>query len=50
MLVDEHRHAGTHEVLWEGQDSDGRSVASGVYWIKLTSGGKKSSRQLLVTR
>ena len=50
ILVDEHKDAGMHQVLWNGQCEDGRRVASGVYWVKLTTGEVQESRRILVTR
>lgn len=35
-LVDEARTAGRHQVRWTGEDHRGRSVASGVYFVRLT--------------
>ncbi len=35
-LVDDHRRAGDHTVLWDATDDAGRRVASGVYLIRLT--------------
>jgi hypothetical protein len=34
-LVNEGRAAGTHDILWNGTDMHGRSVASGVYMYRL---------------
>ena len=36
-LLSEDLAAGDHEVVWRGTDSDGRNVASGVYFSKLES-------------
>lgn len=38
VLVDGTRSPGLHEVAWEGRDDNGRSVASGVYFTRLTAG------------
>lgn len=32
--------AGRHELLWDGTDQEGRSLAGGVYFIKLTADGQ----------
>lgn len=34
VLVDEHLHAGAHIAIWDGLDSAGREVASGVYFFQ----------------
>jgi len=36
-LVDEQRTAGDHEVIWRGQDDQGRQVASGAYFYRLVT-------------
>jgi len=41
-LKDEFATAGTHEVRWNGKDSNGRSVPSGMYFVKTESGADKS--------
>ncbi len=37
-LVDERIKAGSHRVLWNATDEEGRLVAAGVYFVKLTAG------------
>lgn len=32
--------AGTHAVTWNGTDSEGRRVASGVYLFRMQAGGR----------
>lgn len=39
QLLDEERTAGGHEITWQGRSDDGRSVAAGVYFIRLESDG-----------
>lgn len=41
-LKDEFATAGTHEVRWNGKDSNGRPVPSGMYFVKTESGADKS--------
>jgi hypothetical protein len=36
-LLQRHLPAGRHEVSWDGRDTSGRSVASGVYFFRLTT-------------
>jgi hypothetical protein len=33
-------NAGRHEVTWDGLDSEGRAIPSGVYWIRLSLPGE----------
>jgi hypothetical protein len=37
-LVDDYQQAGYKEVIWDGTDKDGRSVASGIYFCRLKAG------------
>jgi PKD repeat protein len=41
-LKNEFATAGTHEVRWNGTDNNGRSVPSGMYFVKTESGADKS--------
>lgn len=41
-LVEGYASAGTHEVRWNGTDNTGRSVPSGMYFVKTESGADKS--------
>jgi hypothetical protein len=41
-LVNEFAAAGSHEVRWNGTDNTGRSVPSGMYFVKTESGADKS--------
>lgn len=40
VLVDERRERGIHRIVWDGRDSSGRSVASGVYYLRVTALGQ----------
>lgn len=37
-LVDGERGAGRHEAVWDGRDESGRSVANGIYLLRLDTG------------
>ncbi|MCD4828129.1 MAG: T9SS type A sorting domain-containing protein [Candidatus Cloacimonetes bacterium] len=37
-LVNEPLEAGTHSVVWDGKNTSGEPVASGVYFVRLTAG------------
>lgn len=41
-LVNGYASAGSHEVRWNGTDNTGRSVPSGMYFVKTESGADKS--------
>jgi hypothetical protein len=49
-LADERFEAGRHAVTWNGTDSGGRRVASGVYWCLLESGDKALTRKMIRIR
>ncbi len=46
-LVDAPMDKGPHAVSWDGRDSQGRRVASGVYLVRLTAGGETVSREMV---
>lgn len=46
-LVNENKSSGWHSVKWNGQDNDGKSVKSGVYFYKLESNSFSVSKRLL---
>jgi hypothetical protein len=49
-LVDGHRSAGPHRVVWDGLDSSGRMGASGVYFVRVTSEGWSDSRKIVLLK
>jgi hypothetical protein len=49
-LADAALAAGPHTLLWDGTDARGSSVASGVYFARLTSDGQSAVRRLLLVR
>ncbi len=49
-LVSETMEAGHHTVNWMGRDDNGRSVASGAYFYRLTSGGKSVVNKMLLMK
>ncbi|MHB9027748.1 MAG: FlgD immunoglobulin-like domain containing protein [Candidatus Latescibacterota bacterium] len=42
--------AGSHSVLWDGRDANGKAVSSGVYLSRLSRGGKAVSRRMLLMK
>ena len=41
--------AGTHETVWRGDDTNGRRMASGVYFCRMTAKGfEKTQRMVLL--
>jgi len=49
-LVDEHFAAGRFAVTWDGVDEQGRRVAPGVYFYRMTAPGYQETRRLIVVR
>lgn len=42
--------AGYHSVVWDGEDTAGRAVASGVYFYRLRAEGQELTRRMLLVR
>jgi hypothetical protein len=49
-LVDEAKPAGNYEVQWHGRDNVSRPVASGVYFVHLSTPGQASTSKLLLLK
>jgi flagellar hook assembly protein FlgD len=49
-LVDGHRSAGPHEVVWDGRDDAGRSLPSGTYLVRLEQGDGASVRRVTLLK
>ncbi|HUV36719.1 MAG TPA: M14 family zinc carboxypeptidase [Patescibacteria group bacterium] len=50
VLENVHRPPGPYEVRWEGRNDAGRALASGVYFTRLTVGGRSWTRTLILLR
>jgi len=50
MLVDGHRAAGSHEVMWHGRDRAGRAMPSGSYLAVIEAAGERQSRRMVLLR
>jgi hypothetical protein len=49
-LADGRIEAGMHESVWQGRDSAGRSVPSGVYFCRLESSGVVDTRKMVLLK
>jgi hypothetical protein len=50
VLADQVQTAGLHELLWDGKDGHGQSVASGVYFYRVQTGDQTQSRKMVLLR
>jgi len=50
VLAQGARPAGENVIDWDGRDEDGRPVPSGVYYVRLESGGLRSTQRLSLVR
>ena len=41
---------GRYEAYWDGRDRNGNLVASGIYLVQMTVGGKKDFIKMFVTK
>ncbi|MEO0096258.1 MAG: FlgD immunoglobulin-like domain containing protein [candidate division WOR-3 bacterium] len=49
-LVNKHKSAGVHKVIWDGKDEEGTRVANGVYFVKASCGKYTCSSVLTVIK
>ncbi len=49
-LVNDVREAGTHTVVWNGSDNNGRAVSSGVYYFKMNTGKYSSTKKMILMK
>jgi hypothetical protein len=49
-LLDRDVPAGPHRARWDGRDSSGRAVSSGVYYYRLRAGNFENSRKMVLLR
>jgi flagellar hook assembly protein FlgD len=49
-LYSGHHEPGTHSVTWDGRDTRGRSVASGIYFARLSAGEFQASRKMVLLK
>ncbi|KQC09366.1 MAG: hypothetical protein APR54_12945 [Candidatus Cloacimonas sp. SDB] len=49
-LLNEHLDNGTHSIYWKGTDNSNKSVASGLYFYKLTSGKDTVTHKMLLLK
>ena len=50
VLSDDSYMGGVHQVMWDGKDTNGKTVASGTYVYQLTSEQQQISRKLVLAK
>ena len=50
VLDDRHLEAGTHQIVWDGTNQQGWDMASGVYFVSLTTAGRLITHKILLAR
>jgi len=50
VLFEGSRPAGNYTELWDGRDSRGGAVASGIYFYRLQAGAFTETRKMVLTR
>ena len=50
ILIDEVRDAGTYEILWDGTNDEGRSIASGIYFCRMEATEYERTLKLVMLR
>jgi len=49
-IVDNVQPAGDHQAIWNGTDSNGNTVSSGVYFYRLTAGDKSLTKRMTLLK
>jgi len=49
-LINGQLTAGQHSMIWDGKDTNGKSVSTGIYFYRLKTGKKEMSRKMLLLK
>jgi len=49
-LIEGRMKEGVHILFWSGEDESGREVASGIYFVKLTTEEYVNTRKMLLVK
>jgi len=49
-LLNENKEAGSHTVVWNGKDDNGKNVASGVFFYRMKSGKYSSTKKMILMK
>ncbi|MCK5126262.1 MAG: T9SS type A sorting domain-containing protein [candidate division Zixibacteria bacterium] len=50
VLMSEYQEDGQHPVTWDSKDSFGQSVASGIYFYRITDGEYSDTRKMVLLK
>jgi len=50
QLINGQFTAGQHSMVWDGKDTNGKSVSTGIYFYRLKAGNKELSRKMLLLK
>lgn len=49
-LVNDHKTAGSHSVIWDGKDDNGNAASTGVYFYRMNTQGEVLSNKMLMLK
>ncbi|MCK4311304.1 MAG: T9SS type A sorting domain-containing protein, partial [Candidatus Cloacimonetes bacterium] len=49
-LVDEYKNVGHHSIQWNGKDDNSQNVASGMYFYKMKSASRSSTKKMILMK
>jgi hypothetical protein len=49
-LLNDVKDAGSHSVIWNGKDNNGRAVSSGIYYYKMNTGKYSSTKKMIMMK
>ena len=49
-LVNKELAAGNHQMLWDGKDTRGSSVSSGIYFYRMEAGSYKATQKMMLMK
>lgn len=49
-LVDSFQYSGIHETRWNGQDRNGITASSGIYFVKMTAGDYQDTKKIILLK
>ncbi|MFA7057756.1 MAG: choice-of-anchor J domain-containing protein, partial [Candidatus Cloacimonadales bacterium] len=49
-LLNDHREAGTHNIVWNGTDDNNKNVSSGIYFYRMKNGKFSSTKKMILMK